>query len=135
MRSLVVDHPKQWDQLLAQVEYAYNDSPNRSTCKSPFQIVYGMHPRGVHELHDLGSAKKRSVDGEEFVDVIHEMHEEVKQKLQSSNLKYKAIADLKRREVNFEEGELVMVHLKKDRFPRGTYNKLRAMQDFEKDFC
>ena len=110
---------------MAQVEYAYNVSFNRSTCKSSFQIVYGMHPRGVHELRDLGLDEKRSADGEEFIDVIHELHKEVKQKLQSNNLKYKARADLKHREVNFEEGDLVMVYLKKDRFPRGIYNKLK----------
>ena len=53
LRSLVYEHPKQWDLALAQVEFAYNDSPNRSTCMSPFQIVYGMHPRGVYEFRDL----------------------------------------------------------------------------------
>ena len=31
MRSLVVEHPKQWDHILPKAEYAYNDSPNRST--------------------------------------------------------------------------------------------------------
>ena len=66
---------------MEQAEYAYNDSPNRSTGRSLFQIVYGIHPRGVHELRDLGSTKRRSEDGEEFVDAIYELHEEVKQKL------------------------------------------------------
>ena len=66
--------------MLAQAKCAYNDSPNRSIGKSPFQIVYGMHPRGVHELIALGIAEERSVDGEEFANGIQELHEEVKQK-------------------------------------------------------
>ena len=111
--------------MLAQVEYAYNDSPNKSTGQSPFQIVYGMHPTGVHELRYLGKIEKRSADGEEFANAIQELHEEVKQKLQDNNLKYKARADLKQREVNLEEGDLMMVHLRKERFPRGAYNKLK----------
>ena len=32
--------------------------PKRSTGKSPFQIVYGMNHRGVHELRDLGTTQK-----------------------------------------------------------------------------
>ena len=70
MRSLVGDHPKQWDRLLEQVEYAYNDSPNISIGKSHFQIVFGMHPKGVHELRDLGTTEKRSANGEEFAIAI-----------------------------------------------------------------
>jgi IS30 family transposase len=50
LRSLVTEHHNQWDQILPQVEIAYNDSPKRSTGNSPFQIVYGMQPRGVSEL-------------------------------------------------------------------------------------
>ena len=48
LRSIVYENPKQWDLALAQAEFAYNDSPNMSTCMSPFQIVYGMHLRGVY---------------------------------------------------------------------------------------
>jgi hypothetical protein len=54
LRSLVTEHHSQWDQILPQAEFSYNDSPNRSTGKSPFQIVYGMHPRGISELRNLG---------------------------------------------------------------------------------
>jgi hypothetical protein len=53
MRSLVTQHHSQYYQILAQVEFAYNDSVSRSTEKSPFHIVYGMNLRGVSELIDL----------------------------------------------------------------------------------
>ena len=73
LRSLIVESPKEWDRVLAQAEFSYNDSPNKSKGMSPFQILYGMHPIGVCELHDLGQMEKRSVDGEEFVMRISEL--------------------------------------------------------------
>jgi hypothetical protein len=66
LRSLVTEHHNQWDQILPQEEFAYNDSPNRSTGKSPFQILYGMQPRGVSELRDLEQSEIRSIGAEDF---------------------------------------------------------------------
>ena len=86
-------------------EYAYNDSPNKSKGKIPFHIVYGMHPRGISELRNLGKAELRSADGEEFASEIQAIHEQVKQQLQSSSIKYKNRADLSRKEVHFEVGD------------------------------
>ena len=40
---------------------------------SPFQIVYGMHPRGVYELRYLGKQEKRSAQGEDFAVRMHEL--------------------------------------------------------------
>ena len=73
MRILVYESLKQWDLALAQTEFAYNDSPNKSTCMIPFHIVYGMHPRGVYELRKLAGQDKRSVDGEYFASSKHEL--------------------------------------------------------------
>ena len=41
LRSLVTEQGCQWDQILAQAEFAFNNSVNRRTGKSPFEIVYG----------------------------------------------------------------------------------------------
>ena len=42
LRCLVGDKPSNWEVVLAQVEFAYNNSVNRSTGKTPFEIVIGM---------------------------------------------------------------------------------------------
>ena len=61
MRSLFTEHHNQWDQILPKGEFVYNDSPNKSNGKSPFQIMYGIHPRGILELRDLKHDEFRSV--------------------------------------------------------------------------
>ena len=94
--------------MLAQAEFAYNDSPNRSTWMSLFQILYGMHPIGVCEIRDLGQLEKRSVDGEEFVTRISELQKQVKARLHQSDTSYKARVDSRRREKNYEVGYLVL---------------------------
>ena len=48
---------------------------------SPFQIMYGIHPRGVYELRDLGQLEKQSADGEEFTTRVSELQEQVKARL------------------------------------------------------
>jgi hypothetical protein len=69
---------------LPQAEFAYNNSPNWSTGQSPFQIVYGMQPRGLFELRDLEKNEFRSVGAEYFAAEMQELHSKIKEWLQSS---------------------------------------------------
>jgi hypothetical protein len=125
LRSLVTEHHSSWDNILPQAEFAYNDSVNRSTGKSPFQIVYGTQPRGVSELRESEQTTTSSASAEEFAEAMRELHSKVKQRLQDSNQEYKRRADQRKRQLQFEVGDLVLAHLRKERFPRGTYNKLK----------
>ena len=67
-----------------------------------------------------------SKSAEALADRITSTLEDVKLKLTEANAKYKASADEHRREKVFKEGELVMVHLTKSRFPAGEFHKLQA---------
>jgi hypothetical protein len=110
---------------LPQAEFSYNDSPNRSTGQSLFQITYGMKPRGVSKLRDLVQSEFISVGADNFAVEMQELHYKIKERLKNSNQEYKHRADQHRRELQLEVGYLVLAHMRKERFPRGTYNKLK----------
>jgi hypothetical protein len=55
---------------------------------------------------------------------LQEIHEQVHQNLKATYEKYKAHADKKRCQVDFNIGELVWLYLSKNCYPRGDYNKL-----------
>ena len=79
LRSLVTEHHSQWDHILPQAEFVYNDFLNRKTGQSPFQIVYGMQPRGVSELKDSKQVEFMSASVEEFVKGMKELHNQIKE--------------------------------------------------------
>jgi hypothetical protein len=56
---------------------------------------------------------------------MQELQSKIKERLQSSNQDYKRREDQHRRELQFKVGDLVLAHLRKERFPRVTYNKLK----------
>ena len=105
--------------------FACNSSVNRSTGKSPFAIVYCVPPKHALDLVPLPKLSGVSQAAENMAECIQAMQEEVRQKLEATNAKYKEAADKKRREKIFNVGDLALVYLRNERFPVGTYNKLK----------
>ncbi|CAL8168587.1 unnamed protein product [Prunus armeniaca] len=72
------------------MEFAYNSVVHSSTRKSPFTIVYTSVPRHVVDLGKLPRAQKTSVAIENMVEQVETVREEVKEKLERTNAKFKA---------------------------------------------
>ena len=111
LRCLVGDKPKGWDLILPQVEFSYNNYVNRSTDRSPFQIVYGSSPRTTPELRNMEQGERTSAEVEQFFEHIKCLHEEVHAHITKMNQQYKARADQRRRHKELQVGDMVMVHL------------------------
>ncbi|KAG7586297.1 Integrase catalytic core [Arabidopsis thaliana x Arabidopsis arenosa] len=125
VRSICGDKPKQWDLALPQIEFAYNSVVHSATGKSPFSLVYTSVPKHVVDLVKLPKAPGVSASAETMAEEILAVKEVVKAKLEATGKKNKVAADKRRRFKVFKEGDDVMVFLRKERFPVGTYNKLK----------
>ncbi|KAF7134719.1 hypothetical protein RHSIM_Rhsim08G0165700 [Rhododendron simsii] len=117
VNEAVISVPKQIQPLLEEFEDA--------TGKSPFSLVYVTPPKHVVDLVQFSRGPGVSVAAEAMAKQAQEVQEQVKQRLAETNAKYKRAADKRRREKLFQEGDSVMVFLRKERFPVGTYNKLK----------
>ena len=84
---------------------------NRSTSRSSFEIATGLLPRKPIDSVPLPMEPRPSVEADDFSKHIRDLHEDVQRKIALSNENYKAQADLKRKFVDFKEGDMVMVRI------------------------
>ncbi|GKD87628.1 RNA-directed DNA polymerase, partial [Tanacetum coccineum] len=115
--------PKLWDVSLAQAEFAYNSAVHSSTRFSPLEVMYKTYPRHVVDLVDLPG--KTNIQANRMVEEVQATHEVVRANITEANAKYKIAADKHHRKKLFQVGDEVMVFLRKERFPVGTYSKLQ----------
>ena len=63
---------------------------------------------------------KISDDRVAFVEHLHQLQQDVRQKLHDSNVSYKIAIDATRRQEIFSFGDLLMVYLRHEQFPTCT---------------
>lgn len=90
--------------------------------KWPLLTLYGKLPAQPVDLAIPASIPKVS----ELLGSISEIHRWVHDNIGSANRSYKVRVNGSRRSQSFMEGDFVMVHLRKGRFPQGGYSKLRV---------
>ena len=89
--------------ILPQIEFAHNNFVNRSTGKSPFQIVYKNTLRKAYELRQLDKGQISSAKEKEFHDEhLKNIHEVVRKHIIKMNAQYKDKVDVKGGTRNFK---------------------------------
>jgi hypothetical protein len=126
LRAILKHNLKMWEECLPHVEFSYNRAEHSTTKVSPFQVVYGFNPRAPIVLFPLPTMERVHSDAKERADFILKLHASTKENIEKMTEKYKLAGSQGRKVVKLEPGDLVWLHLRKDRFPDLRKSKLMA---------
>ncbi|KAG7559385.1 Retrotransposon gag domain [Arabidopsis thaliana x Arabidopsis arenosa] len=129
LRALIKKNLKTWEDCLPHVEFAYNHSMHSASKFSPFQIVYGFNPTTPLDLMPLPLNERVSLDGKKKAELVQQIHEQAKKNIEEKTKQYTKQANKSRKELIFNEGDLVWIHLRKERFPKERKSKLMPRID------
>ena len=120
---------KSWEDMRTHVELSYNISIHSSRNMSPFMCVYGTNPLTPFDLSPLPSKEKCEFNAERQVVWIKELHERTKESLDKVSQRIAKARNKHMKRVTFKVGDLVWVHLRKERFPNLRTSKLSPRGD------
>ncbi|KAG7572513.1 Reverse transcriptase domain [Arabidopsis suecica] len=129
LRVTVGKNLRNWLTCLPHIEFAYTHAKHSSTKLSPFEVVYGFNPETLVNVSPLPQHVYSSAKGETRADFIKKLHQRVKDSLEKKSEKNKQHANKNRKEVTFEPGDWVWLHMKKERFPKEIKSKLSPRGD------
>jgi len=112
--------------VLPHDEFAFNNSVNRSTGCTLFEVVYGFRPNAPLDIISLPSPPRPSEAALDFSSYMRDVHEECKRRLTTHTSSYAAVANAKRKDRKFNTCDMVLVCLRPERFPPGSFTKLHA---------
>jgi hypothetical protein len=129
LRVVLKKNIKMREECLPHVEFAYNRSLHSTTKMCPFEIVYGLLPHAPIDLMPLPSSEKLNFDAKQCAELMLKIHDTTKENIERRNAKCKISGDKGRKQLDFEPGDLVWLHLRKERFPDLRKSKLMPRAD------
>ncbi|XP_063938038.1 uncharacterized protein LOC135147914 [Daucus carota subsp. sativus] len=104
--KLEIEVQGSWDEHLPLVEFSYNNSYHSSIGMPPYEALYGRKCRSPIYWEEVG---ERKILGPELVQQTKEAVEIIQKRLRVAQERQIKYADPSRRDINFEEGELVLL--------------------------
>ncbi|GJZ07377.1 putative reverse transcriptase domain-containing protein [Tanacetum coccineum] len=106
LRACAIDFGKGWVNHLPLVEFSYNNSYHASIKAAPFEALYGRKCRSPVCWAEVGEVQ---LTGPELVQETTEKIIQIKQRMQVAHDRQKSYADLKRKPMEFQVGDNVML--------------------------
>ncbi|GJT47574.1 putative reverse transcriptase domain-containing protein [Tanacetum coccineum] len=106
LRACAIDFGKGWVNHLPLVEFSYNNSYHASIKAAPFEALYGRKCRSPVCWAEVGQVQ---LTGLELVQETTEKIIQIKQRMQVARDRQKSYADLKRKPMEFQVGDKVML--------------------------
>nr|GEX15275.1 retrotransposon protein, putative, Ty3-gypsy subclass [Tanacetum cinerariifolium] len=106
LHACVIDFGKGWDIHLSLIEFSYNKSYHTSIKAAPFEALYGRKCRSPVCWAKVGDAQ---LTGPEIVRKTIEKIIQIKHRLQASRDQQKSYADKRRKPLEFQVGDKVML--------------------------
>ncbi|GJZ85359.1 putative reverse transcriptase domain-containing protein [Tanacetum coccineum] len=106
LRACVIDFGNGWVKHLPLVEFSYNNSYHASIKAAPFEALYGRKCRSPVCWAEVGQVQ---LTGLELVQESMERIIQIKQRIQTARDRQKSYADLKRKPMEFQVGDKVML--------------------------
>ncbi|GJV12052.1 reverse transcriptase domain-containing protein [Tanacetum coccineum] len=106
LRACAIDFGKGWVNHLPLVEFSYNNSYHASIKAAPFEALYGRKCRSPICWTEVGEAQ---ILGPELIQETTEKIIQIKQRMQAARDRQKSYADLKRKPMEFQVGDKVML--------------------------
>ena len=108
LRACVMEFKGSWDNYLALIEFAYNNSYQSSIGMAPYEALYGRKCRTPICWDEVG---ERRLIGLEIVQDTTEKVNMIRERLKIARDRQKSYADNRRRDLQFEIGDQVFLKI------------------------